>query len=125
MSGFSACSGCGRHVRLSDSACPFCQTALVTASRGGRTVRDPAFARVSRAALFAGAVLVAGCGNGAAAGEGAGGVTPDGGSGDSSVVGPPVYGAPVGPAGGVARDDGGTPIAQPVYGSPVHQLDGG
>lgn len=124
MSGFSACSGCGRHVRLSDSTCPFCQTTLgAAASRGGRAIRDLVGARASRAALFAGALIVAGCGNGDDDDDG-GVATGDAGGGDSSVVGQPVYGAPVGTDGGVARDDAGSPIAQPVYGSPVHE-DGG
>jgi hypothetical protein len=114
-------------VRLSDSTCPFCQTAAsrgAAASRGGRAIRDLVGARASRAALFAGALIVAGCGNGDDDDDGGGPQTGDAGGGDSSVIGQPAYGAPVGTDGGVARDDAGTPIAQPVYGSPVHE-DGG
>jgi hypothetical protein len=125
---FAACTGCGRHVRTSDSSCPFCQTAVVTtAGRGGRAVREIVGARASRAALFAGAVLVAGCSSGddtdpTTGDDGGGSASADG--GDASVVGQPVYGAPVSSDGGIDVDDGGTPIAQPVYGSPIHN-DGG
>jgi hypothetical protein len=30
MSGFEICSGCGRHVRVEDGACPFCRAAVST-----------------------------------------------------------------------------------------------
>ena len=124
VSGFSACSGCGRHVRLSDSACPFCGAALAAASRGGRVIREIVGARASRAALFAGAVLVAGCGGGDDDGDGDGGASKSAEAGIDGSVGQPVYGAPVGTDGGVVKDEAGVPIAQPVYGAPVHE-DGG
>ena len=55
-----ACSGCRRHVRAGDGACPFCGAAVLGAPAPGRPL-----ARLGRAALFAvGAtvsVTAAGC----------------------------------------------------------------
>jgi len=47
-----ACPGCARHVRVSDAACPFCQSALDEGLRARPAPLAPAV-RLSRAALFA------------------------------------------------------------------------
>lgn len=53
------CSGCGRHVRASDSACPFCGHAIES-DASLRAAPRPNGARIGRAAIFAfGATLAA------------------------------------------------------------------
>jgi hypothetical protein len=60
------CVGCGRHVRATESACPFCH-AEVTAEMAARAAPSPG-ARLGRAALFAFgatiAVTATACGGG-------------------------------------------------------------
>ena len=61
------CPGCSRHVKTSESACPFCKRELAGAFQSAPSSLAPA-ARLSRAALFAlgaGGVVVA-CGSGTA-----------------------------------------------------------
>lgn len=61
---FAPCESCGRHIRVSESACPFCDA---TTSSSFRALAAPAAPgkRLSRAALFvfgaASATAVAGC----------------------------------------------------------------
>ncbi len=50
MSALSQCSGCLRHVKVSESSCPFCG-ASVTASAGASPMRSAV--RLGRAALMA------------------------------------------------------------------------
>ena len=60
MIDLAPCPSCHRHVRIDETACPFCATALSPGEP--RTLRR---GRFSRAAVFAGAALVstaAGCG---------------------------------------------------------------
>jgi hypothetical protein len=47
-----ACTGCARHVRVSEVACPFCRAPLSEAFRASPAPLPPR-ARLSRAALFA------------------------------------------------------------------------
>jgi len=47
-----ACPGCARHLRVSETACPFCKSALDEGLRARPAPRPPAM-RLSRAALFA------------------------------------------------------------------------
>jgi|HubBroStandDraft_2_1064218.scaffolds.fasta_scaffold56157_3 hypothetical protein len=47
------CPGCSRHVRASESACPFCRHELDIAFRSAPSSPTPAVGRLSRAALFA------------------------------------------------------------------------
>src|ERR1700733_11424777 len=61
----AACPCCARHVRVSESACPFCRSALRDAfpATPTREPREPR-ARLTRAALFAlgaGVVLTPAC----------------------------------------------------------------
>jgi len=52
------CAGCGRHVRTSDTACPFCGQTIE--SDASRAPSRPHGARLGRAALFAfGATIAA------------------------------------------------------------------
>lgn len=60
MSDLEPCPSCRRHVRLSESACPFCGAAIEASAP-----RSLAGGRLTRAAVFAGAALAtaaAGCG---------------------------------------------------------------
>ncbi len=53
------CAGCGRHVRTSDAACPFCGHAIES-DAASRAVPRSNGARLGRAALFAfGATIAA------------------------------------------------------------------
>src|SRR5580658_2561143 len=60
-----ACPSCARHVRVSESACPFCATSL-PASFGAGAAAKPPPARLSRGELYAfgtaAALAVAACG---------------------------------------------------------------
>jgi len=57
MSHLAPCPSCNRHVRVSDAACPFCGTAIVTAADVAS--RNGMRGRLGRAALFAaGATLM-------------------------------------------------------------------
>lgn len=50
------CEGCRRHVRLTETCCPFCGSA-----DAAPPTTEKGFLRVSRAAVFAGAAVVGGC----------------------------------------------------------------
>src|SRR5580658_775358 len=87
MAPLRPCPGCSRHVRVSESACPFCAGKLDDAFRSIPSPRALAVGRLSRAALFAlGASSLAtpACGSGTGSGGG--------GSGTGNVLAP--YGAP-------------------------------
>lgn len=142
MSQLVPCPNCQRHVRQSESTCPFCQMAL---SLDHIPLPELPRSRLGRAATFAfGATLVGattllacggesetkegGGGAGGKAGASSGGTSAgqaQGGTGIGPVYGAPaagtsndsgggvaVYGAP--PSGGA----GGTGTAGPVYGAP-------
>lgn len=107
MSQLVPCPGCGRHVRLSDSSCPFCSGALdVTALDERYAPRREGVQRgLKRAALFAiGAGVAAACG------------------GETDTM-QPVYGAPITDETAPSTDDISTSTnddsAQPIYGAPV------
>lgn len=110
MSQLVPCSSCGRHVRLTDATCPFCETKLDTAGLHALYAprREGVQSGIKRAAMFAlGASMAAACGD------------------DTSVQ--PLYGAPItdvtseGTDGGTGTDEDSTsePTAQPLYGAPV------
>jgi hypothetical protein len=84
---FVPCGECRRHVREDDAACPFCSTPIAPAAEGPAASSVP---RLTRAAIFAGAVVLA---TAAAAGCGdrGGGGNPDAGM-DATLAMP--YGAP-------------------------------
>lgn len=118
MRALSLCQSCKRHIRSTESVCPFCGAAFTPPPepQGLRPRGRPG----GRAALFlAGAVAAPGC--------------VDEPEPDEQVV--PVYGAPVDPdAGrpgkdGGATSDAGEPMVVPVYGIPVYGVpvdrDGG
>lgn len=135
------CPDCHRHVRTTESACPFCGVVLdATWASGAKALvrRVPAGARLSRAALFAaGALAIAptACGgdtedSDATGGAASGGAATGGADATGGVNGTPIYGiAPVGGAagepnaggaGGESSGDGGT-LPGPVYGLPPGQ----
>jgi|LNFM01.1.fsa_nt_gb hypothetical protein len=106
------CRECGRHVRASESACPFCGASVSAAPA-------PALpqARLTRAALvaFGLAVTATACGGGS--NSSAGGTVTQGGSSSSGGEGPSTGGGVDSDAGSpVSTDDGGsaTPDASPV-----------
>ncbi|MEO7035702.1 MAG: hypothetical protein ABI548_17360 [Polyangiaceae bacterium] len=122
------CPECGRHVRVSETACPFCALPLDLA--GTPEHRLPT-SRLSRAATLAfGATLVsatalAGCGGDAETGTGsaagAPGMSTAGAAGTSTAGastggGIAIYGAP---AGGEFGNENGGGGAIPVYGAPA------
>ena len=118
------CPSCTRHVRASETACPFCAAALVA-----RVTSTPARSpnkRLSRAALFAlgaSAAAVAACSGSVTPGAPAG----DGGALDGSardaVADDDVQAVP---AYGIAPMDAGNdgPVPAPLYGAPPPD-DGG
>ncbi len=124
MSQLLPCPSCARHVRQTESGCPFCGSALALADAAQRTMPTQ---RLGRAATFAfGAAIatsVAACG---------GGTTP---GNDSGIA--PAYGAPAdsgidsgmlamygGPPPDAGQDTGGP---GPLYGAPAFDAgqDGG
>jgi hypothetical protein len=116
------CAGCGRHVRASESQCPFCGMTLES-DLAARAVPSTT-ARLGRGAMFVFATTVAigACapspGPSDAASPADGGTVQDGGGGMA------LYGAPVPTdggaepqdSGGPSPSDGGGPIA--MYGGP-------
>lgn len=128
------CPGCARHVRQSETSCPFCSAALSLDHLPAPVLPR---SRLSRAAMFAFGTGVAG----AASLVGCGGDTDEGkkdGGGGSEMSTPvygapaagqqnfggsgPVYGSPPGGSGGVAGMNSG---GGPVYGSPPAGMNAG
>lgn len=123
------CASCGRHVRATESACPFCATALEPLPTPPSSTR--AVGRLGRAAIFAfGAVATtsaAACGGGTGMPDAAsvvdtGGPAPlYGGAPDAAIdaaEATPDSGN-VGPAYGTPPDDAGTDAAMlAMYGGP-------
>src|SRR5690242_13884330 len=118
MNHLTPCPSCNRHVRTSESACPFCSAALSLAD-----VPAPVLprARLGRAATFAfgatliGAASLVGCGPDNGEGEEGGGGNAGASSGGSSSAGQPSAGSAG--AGTTAGNGGGT--VGPVYGAPA------
>lgn len=118
------CPGCARHVRASDTDCPFCGASLA-ALASAPAPRTPA-GRLGRAATFAFGAAVAttitvGCGDGTTGGDDAG-AQPDAQAEIDAQVGDdggpaPLYGGPP-DSGGVSDSgvDSGGPA--PAYGAP-------
>ena len=121
MSDLQPCTGCKRHIRIDESACPFCSVALGEDFRARATVPNGALRRpLTRAALlFASATAIAACTSGT--GTTSGGYS----SGEPAYGGPPID-----PDSGDARDatsDGPSKFDGPValYGpAPVDAGDG-
>lgn len=88
---FAPCSGCGRHIRVSESACPFCATATSSEFRARPAPAAPP-RRLGRAALFA--FTAAASATGVAC---------------SSESATPVYGAPVMDTGSDVQSDTAVP----------------
>ncbi len=119
MGRLAPCPSCGRHVLMSETACPFCAHAFEHAPTPTAGTWARRVGRVGAIAAVAGAVAASGCGPGGAeplygapapmdAGDGDGDI-----DGDIDAGGPmPEYGAPA-PAG--AGDMGGP---GPEYGAP-------
>lgn len=99
------CSSCARHVRASETACPFCSAAL--SLRAAPLPRTP-IARLSRAALFALGTSAAAMG---ACTSGTGPVGGDAGTQADADAPKPAYGGP-------PDDDGGPFLVDAAYGGP-------
>lgn len=110
----AACPGCARHVRVSESTCPFCRAELPPSFRKQAAPPTPA-TRLSRAALYALrvgtlSVTTVACGGSL----GAGGSEKDSGSTDATSLGEAAYGGPP-----PASEDGGqdgAPFVGTMYG---------
>jgi hypothetical protein len=129
MGRLAPCPSCGRHVLMSEAACPFCDHAFETAPTPTAGTWARRVGRVGAIAAVAGAVAASGCGPGGAepldgapapmdAGDGDGDGDIDAGDGDGDgdvdAGGPmPEYGAPAPPPDG---GDMGGPM--PEYGAP-------
>ena len=131
------CPSCARHVRQSESGCPFCGASLALASEPSRPMPTQ---RLGRAATFAfGAAMatsVAACGTTTTPTTTYTGVAQEDGGTDGGVA--PAYGAPSdagsdagmlamygGPPSdsGTTDQDGGGPA--PAYGGPIREDAGG
>ena len=103
------CPSCARHVRVSETACPFCHAAIpegITPVPGTnkRLSRAAAYAFTATMAATSGAVVVA-CGATAQPAYGGPGIPSEGGSTDGASDG------------ATDADAGG---AQPAYGAPAY-----
>ena len=116
MSHLAPCPHCNRHVRVSESACPFCAASLA----GRRVQPRPQVATrgLSRASILALGASMAAVAGGALLDGCADEPEPED-DGSSSV---PLYGAPVQPDAGNVVPDAGSGVA--IYGAPI-QPDGG
>ncbi len=123
MSQLSACPSCQRHIRVSETACPFCDAALDEVFHAAPAARRP-LARLSRAALFTFAT-------GTAVAAGAGAIACSSQTAQAPLYGGPpvdendsgqraIYGGPPVDAG---KDTGPTPT--PAYGGPPVDVDAG
>lgn len=109
MARLAACSGCGRHIRTTEPACPFCGRAATFETVDAL---PPIGRPLTRAAiLFASATAIAGCGK------------------TTDNLPTPAYGVPV-PPDTVTVEAGPPPalpdagmMSAPAYGVPPTQLD--
>lgn len=122
MSQLIPCSACGRHVRASGEACPFCEAPLGSVQPASSSLRVTR-AQLTRAALFAGATVIAAACGGADSG-GAAEPDPEG----NAFVQP--YGAPAieeeESTEATESDEGGgaeTQAVAPPYGAPPVEDD--
>lgn len=118
------CTSCARHVRASETSCPFCAASLVAQATAATS--SPPGRRLSRAALFAlgaSAAAVAACSGSVTALYGA--PPSDGGALDGSRDASGDDDGQAIPAYGIAPMDAGNdgPIPVPLYGAPPD--DGG
>ena len=107
MSALTPCPSCSRHVRMDETTCPFCASALDLA---GTAPALMPVKRLGRAATFAFGALVAasapGCGTASAPGSDAG-TDANYGSIDAAYGGPPVD---MGTDAGLVAAYGGPPV---------------
>ena len=108
------CPSCSRHVRSSETSCPFCKAALAPEALAARTVPGTAN-RLSRAAAFAftASVTVVGCTAGSSLGL-------DGGADDASASRDAKKESGFQTDSGVVEEEGGfaPPYGAPAYGQP-------
>jgi hypothetical protein len=119
MSELTPCPECQRHVRKSETRCPFCDTALSLAHLPPHVLPR---SRLGRAATFAfgagvvGATALVSCGGDTDVGTAVYGAPPSAGAG-GSFGGSAVYGAP--PSGSSSGGNTFTEGGQAVYGAPA------
>jgi hypothetical protein len=118
---FAPCEGCGRHIRVSESACPFCDLATSSSFRARPAPAAPN-KRLSRAALFvfgaASATAVAGCSSSSDSST-----TTDGGSDAvadaNDTNNTAAYGLPADTSFlDTGKGDSGVPVVDAAYGGP-------
>jgi hypothetical protein len=115
---FAPCESCGRHIRVSEASCPFCD-GVTSATFRARPAPQPSTKRLSRAALlvFSAATAGAGCSSSSDTPS----TTTDTGADTGSPVVDAAYGGP--PDTG-AKDseadaaDTGIPTVDAAYGGP-------
>src|SRR5580698_7233742 len=118
MTHLAACPGCARHVRLTESTCPFCRAALPATFREARLPARPAV-RLSRAVLYAlgvGTISVTSTACGGRVGGERG--ESDGGAGDATSIGEAVDD-------GFVEETPGVSTFAPPYGTPPPPPDAG
>jgi len=132
MACLHSCTSCSRHVRATESACPFCDAPLGTDFVDACPRRAKAGRKLTRAALlFAGATALAACGgkedtvpNGGASSSGSSGSSSgSSGEGPVAVYGPAPVDASVDDAADASDEQDAGPVA--LYGpAPVDAGDG-
>jgi hypothetical protein len=128
----ATCPECRRHVKVTETACPFCNVTLPSDMAARVQHRPPNRSRFGRAALVSFSAVVAtsavACGSdeddtgsdqNGQHGGGAGGEAADGGPGGAASTG----GSSVGGTAGASVGGSGGQIAQPVYGIPIDYPD--
>ena len=121
MAKLRPCTECQRHVRRSETRCPFCDAALAEVSAGSKIPGTP----LSRAAIiFGAATVVAACTSGGPDTPGPSSSSGGSSSGNtsSSSGAAPAYGVPEIDSGDPDTKDSGGPVA--LYG-PAPIQDGG
>jgi hypothetical protein len=118
MTRLRSCDACSRHVFVTETRCPFCQTALEPVSNSPVFNIKAGMSRAQRFTLVAAVASQAliGCSDdpkGTGIGRGSGGNTQQGTGGTAQGTG------------GTATAGQGGGIAQPVYGAPIDPGTGG
>jgi hypothetical protein len=120
-----ACPSCARHVRVSETACPFCRATLSSDFRASPAPRPPR-ARLSRAALRAfgtGALALTAACSSSSSGGGTGNGPPKDAGGDAVEVFDAAYGGPPVDASDDSMEGVDTGGVVAAYGAPA--LDSG
>src|SRR3954467_11311949 len=128
MERFRTCDECSRHVRASETKCPFCGRALHAATLLQVPRAPTQLSRAQRLALVAavaGGQLIAACGDDAIATPVYGAPIPRAGAGATAGTGAAASGGAAAIGGVAGRGAAGSPpMGIPVYGAPVPPAPG-